>query len=70
MLPIVGVRWIAPRVPLATVLPHALSGPLVLRTEVLDAVGVPYGYALEVQDGAYLLLFLALAWRAYRARTT
>jgi hypothetical protein len=49
-------------------LERALDGPLVRLEVVPDVLGLPLGYDLVVQDGAYLLALALAAWLALRAR--
>ena len=70
-LPLHAVRlWSsAPRsaAPLAA-LQSALDGPLVRVEVVSDTLGLPQGFDLVVQDGAYVLLAVLAAGLALRAR--
>lgn len=55
-----------PAAPLAA-LQQALDGPLFRLQEAQDVLGMPIGFDIVVQDGAYVLLLAVIAWSFLRS---
>lgn len=56
-----------PSSPIA-VLQQAIEGPLIRLEETTDVIGIPVGFDVVIQDGAYVFVFAMLVWSFLRRR--